>query len=60
MLSKKKLIEQIESFPDNFTIDELIDRLIFIEKIEKGIEQTKKNEIIAEKEIKKKVNQWFK
>ena len=57
MLSKKKLIEQIESFPDIFTIDELIDRLIFIEK---GIEQTKKNEIIAENEIKKKVNQWFK
>jgi hypothetical protein len=30
MMSKEKLKEQIEFFPDEFSLDELVERLIFI------------------------------
>jgi hypothetical protein len=33
MLTKSKLIEQIESFPEEFSIDELVERLILAEEI---------------------------
>ena len=35
MITKEKLKEHIDKFPDKeFSIDELIERLIFIEKLE--------------------------
>ena len=37
MLTKVRVKKSIENLPDSFTIDELIDQLIFIEKVEEGI-----------------------
>ena len=37
MLTKERLSKTINHLPDSFTIDELIDKLIFIEKVEDGI-----------------------
>ena len=36
MLTKKKLKETIDKFPERFTVDELIDKIILIDKIDKG------------------------
>ena len=42
MLVKEKVIESLQKFPGNFSIDELIEKLIIIEKIENGDAQSKK------------------
>ena len=52
MITKEKLLAQIESFPENISIDELIDRLIFIEKLENRILESEKEETISEEELK--------
>jgi hypothetical protein len=36
MIKKNQLKETIESFPDEFTLEELVDKLILLDKIEKG------------------------
>jgi hypothetical protein len=36
MVTKAKLKEQIDYFPEKFSIDVLIDRLLLIEKTERG------------------------
>lgn len=36
MIKKNQLIETIESFPEEFTLEELVDKLILLDKIEKG------------------------
>jgi hypothetical protein len=59
MISKSKLKEQIDSFPEEFSIDDLIERLILIEKIEKGKTQSENDEVIGENEFDKEVDQWF-
>ena len=48
MITKEKLLAQIESFPENISIDELIDRLIFIEKLENRILESEKEDTISE------------
>ncbi len=53
MLSKNRVLEIIKRMPNVFTIDELIERLLFIQNVEKGLEQSKKGEIISTKELKK-------
>lgn len=60
MLTKTKLIEQIEKFPEEFSIDELVERLILIEKVELGLKQSGKGEIISDSDLDKEIKQWFK
>jgi hypothetical protein len=60
MLTKTKLKEQIEGFPEEFSIDDLIDRLILIEKIEHGIKQSENGEVISDSEMDKEIKKWFK
>ena len=59
MLTKENLKKQIEDFPEEFTIDELIDRLILIEKVEIGNKQSENGEIISETDLEKEIDTWF-
>lgn len=60
MLTKERLNRTMISLPDRFTIDELIDRLIFIQKIEEGIQQSDKDIIISNEDVKQIIDKWSK
>jgi hypothetical protein len=60
MLSKKTVIETVNSLPDNFSLEEVIDRLILIQKVELGLAQSIENQIVSHEEAKEKLNKWFK
>jgi len=59
MLTKSRLIEQIEKFPEEFSIDELIENLILMEKIETGNKQSENGEVISEVEMENEIEKWF-
>ncbi len=59
MLTKAKLKEQIEKFPDEFSIDDLIEKLILTEKIETGNQQSENGEVISESEMDNEIEKWF-
>lgn len=46
--------------PDQFSIDELMDKLILLQKIETGLEQSKKDEVYTTKEAKEMLKKWSK
>ncbi|MBN1183968.1 MAG: hypothetical protein JXB49_16870 [Bacteroidales bacterium] len=58
MLTKNKVKMTIDNLPDSFTIDELIDQLIFIEKVEEGIQQSDKGKVISNEDIKNVIDKW--
>ena len=58
MLTKAKLKEQIEQLPDQFTIDELVERLVFLNKIEEGIKDSISGNKINENELEKLMKIW--
>ena len=60
MISKAKLKEQIKLLPEEFSIDELEDRLILIEKIEEGEKQSLNGDTISSEEMDKEIEKWFK
>lgn len=60
MLTRTKLKETIDKFPEEFTVDELIDRVILIDKIERGNEQSEKGETISEEDLDNEMEKWFK
>lgn len=61
MISKAKLKEQIDKFPeDEISIDELIERLILIEKLEKRLASSERGDTISEEHAEKEMRSWFK
>jgi hypothetical protein len=40
MLTKTELINSLESLPENLTVDQVIDHIFFVEKVQKGLEDS--------------------
>jgi ribosomal protein S6 len=59
MNTKTKLKEQIDNFSEQFSINELIERLIIIEKIEIGKMQSENNQLISESGLEKGMDTWL-
>ena len=55
-MTKEKVVEAVRDLPQEFDLEELIDRLVFIEKVEKGLQQLDRGETKAHEEVKKIVN----
>ncbi len=60
MLTKTRLKKEIEKFPEKIIIDELIEKLILIEKVERAEEESRTGKIISEKELDEEMEKWFK
>jgi hypothetical protein len=59
MITKVKLLESIKNLPDRFSIDELLDRLLLLQKIEIGLEQSENNQIISDEQLDDKLKKWL-
>lgn len=59
MITKVKLYKQIESFPDELEIEELIEKLLLIDKLEKRIKESENGETISEKELDMEIKGWL-
>ena len=60
MITKDKAIEVIKSLPAEFSIEELMNWLFLLNKVETGIKQAKSGETYTTDEAKKIVREWSK
>jgi hypothetical protein len=60
MLLKSKVLETVEMLDDEFTLDLLVEKMSFIERVQEGIEESINGDTISDKEFEKQVNLWFK
>lgn len=60
MIRKDKLMTSIADLPDEFSFDELLDRILLLQKIEVGLEQSKNGDTYTTEEAKAKLGKWFK
>ena len=51
---KQRAIEALQTLPDDATIDEAIERLCLIAKIEEGLRQSDAGELTDHEEVKKR------
>lgn len=59
MLTKETVRDQIKDLPDEFTLDELIERLIIVEKVNKGLKEVEEGKTISENELDIRMAKWF-
>lgn len=60
MLTKSNVLKTITKFPEHFSIDDLVDKMILLDKIEKGLLQADHNQVISDEELDKKIEEWLK
>ena len=59
MITKEKLLETIKQLPDEFSVDEIIDRVLLLDKIEIGLKQSENGQITPDEELDQKLPEWL-
>ena len=59
-LDKKKIINSLLDLPEKVTVEEAMERLFLLAKIEKGIKQADDDQCISHDEAKEKMKKWLK
>ena len=59
MITKEMLYKQIESFPDQLNIEELIEKLLLIDKIESRIIESDNDDTLSEKSLDDEIQAWL-
>ncbi|MFT4664135.1 MAG: hypothetical protein ACI8YQ_003441 [Polaribacter sp.] len=60
MLTKEQLLKYIGKLPDQFSIDELMDKILFLHKVEMGLEQSKNDQVTRHEQVKDRFKKWLK
>jgi predicted transcriptional regulator len=59
-MQKSTIIHTLNELPKKFNLDEFLERLIVIEKIDEGMEDAKTGKTISHDKVKKMVAKWHK
>jgi hypothetical protein len=59
-MKKQSVVTIVNELPKEFKLDDLIEKLVVIEKIEGGINDVKNGRTISHKKVKKDVKKWLK
>jgi predicted transcriptional regulator len=57
-MKRDKAIETVKELPQEFDLDELIEKLIFVEKVDKGLSQLDEGKTIPHEKVKEIVKKW--
>lgn len=60
MLTKEKVLQSIKDLPSEFSLDDIVEKLIVLEKIEIGLQQVKEGQTVTHDLVKQKMWKWLK
>ncbi len=60
MIEKEQAIKAIQDLPQNATIEDAMEKLYLLYKIDRGIKQADEGSKISQDEAKKKMERWLK
>jgi hypothetical protein len=58
MLTKDKVKELVDHMPETFTVDDIVEEIILLQKIEIARKQVKDGEFLTEEELDKEIDHW--
>ncbi|SFU19500.1 hypothetical protein SAMN04489724_0136 [Algoriphagus locisalis] len=59
MLTKTLVKKQLDKLPEKFSLDDLVEHLILVQKLETGLKDSEEGKVISEEELDQEVNKWF-
>ena len=59
MGTKQQILKAIEELPDDASVEDAIDRLYLLYKIDKGIRQADRGELVRQDEARQRMAKWL-
>ncbi len=60
MLTKAEVLKSLQSLPGKFQAEDAIEKIVLLEKIRIGMEQSKNGKVVSKDEAKRKLKKWLK
>jgi len=60
MLTKEQVMQSLDSLPEKFSAEEVIDKIILLSKIEKAKQQYKEGRTLTTRQVKQRLKKWLK
>jgi hypothetical protein len=57
-MKKDSILETINKLPPEFDLDELLEKLIFMEKVQIGLKQLEENKTLNHEQVKESISKW--
>ena len=57
-MKRDKLLEMVKEFSQEFDLQELMERLVFMERVEKGLEQIHDEKTVRHEQVEGLVKKW--
>jgi len=58
--AKQQILKAIEELPDDAGVEDAIDRLYLLYKVERGVRQADRGELIDQEELRQRMAKWLK
>jgi hypothetical protein len=55
MITKKQILSSMKDLPESFSEEQIIDKIILLQKIDIGLEQSKNGKVVSEIDARKKL-----
>ena len=59
MLTKEKVKKTIDRVPDSFTVDQVVEELVVLDKIEKGLKEVEEGKVYSTQQVKDHLKKWL-
>jgi len=60
MLTKTQIIDSLNNLPENVTIDQVIEHLVVVEKVQRGLNDSAEGKVYSKEEAREKLKKWLK
>jgi len=60
MTTKERVIEAVHDLPDDATIEDAMERLLLLSKVQKGIDQADAGHTLSHGEVRERMAKWLK
>ena len=57
-MKRDKAIETVKELPSEFDLEELMEKLVFVEKVEKGLKQLDEGKTVSHETVKEIAKKW--
>ncbi len=57
-MKREKVIDTVNELPQEFELEELLEKLVFVEKVDNGLRQLETGQVKSHERVKEIVKKW--
>jgi predicted transcriptional regulator len=56
---KEKVLQSVQSLPDDASIEDAMERLLFLAKVQRGLQQADAGQTVPHNQVKERMEKWL-